>query len=122
MPLSEDDQRIFSQIERSFYESDPEFAHRVATSPGVVSHATRNMKLSGVGFVVGLGLLIGLFTVSPLLGFIGFAVMVGSALVFVDNARKAGKIGLQNLNEAVKARQETMGSARQRMRDRFRDE
>ena len=30
MPLSEDDQRIFREIEQTFYEHDPEFARRVA--------------------------------------------------------------------------------------------
>ena len=118
MPLSEDDQRIFRDIENSFYESDPEFARRVANSPGVVGHAARNMKLAGVGFVVGLVGVVVLLTAGPFFSFLGFVLMVASALVFVDSARKAGKIGLQSLNEVVKERRESLDEARQRIRDR----
>ena len=123
MPLSEDDQRIFRDIENSFYESDPDFARRVANSPGVVGHAARNMKLAALGLVVGLLAVVLLLPVGPLFSFAGFALMVVSALVFVDSARKAGKIGLQSLNEVVKERRENLDEARQRMRDRMkRDE
>lgn len=122
MPLSEDDQRIFRDIENSFYESDPEFARRVANSPDVVGHATRNMKLAAAGFVVGMIGVVALLPVGPMFSFLGFALMVASALVFVDSARKAGKIGLQSLNEVVKERRETLDEARQRMRNRMKRE
>ncbi len=120
MPLSEDDQRIFRDIERSFRESDPAFAQRLASSPDVVGHASRTMKLAGLGFVVGMVTVVVLLPVGPIFSFIGFALMVASALVFVDSARKAGKIGLQSLNEVVKERRETLDEARQRMRNRMR--
>lgn len=122
MPLSEDDQRIFRNIENSFYESDPEFARRVANSPDVVGHATRNMKLAALGFVAGVVAVVALLPVGPIFSFLGFAVMVVSALVFVDSARKAGKIGLQSLNEVVKERRETLDDARHRMRNRMKKE
>ena len=123
MPLSEDDQRIFRDIENSFYESDPEFARRVANSPDVVGHAARNMKLAVLGFVVGVVGVVVLLPVGPIFSFLGFTVMVAAALVFVDSARKAGKIGLLSLNEVVKERRETLDEARQRMRNRIkRDE
>ena len=123
MPLSEDDQRIFRDIENSFYESDPEFARRVANSPDVVGHATRNMKLAALGLVIGVVAVVALLPVGPIFSVLGFALMVASALLFVDSARKAGKIGLQSLNEVVKERRETLDEARQRMRNRMkRDE
>ena len=118
MPLSEDDQRIFRDIENSFYESDPDFARRVANSPGVVGHAARNMKLAAVGCLLGFIAMVLLLPVGPVFSFLGFALMVASALVFVDSARKAGKIGLQSLNEVVKERRESLDEARQRIRDR----
>ena len=120
MPLSEDDQRIFRDIENSFYESDPEFARRVANSPDVVGHATRNMKLAALGLVIGVVAVVALLPVGPVFSFLGFALMVASALLFVDSARKAGKIGLQSLNEVVKERRENLDEARQRMRNRMR--
>lgn len=119
MPLSEDDQRIFRDIENSFYESDPDFARRVANSPGVVSHAARNMKLAVLGFVVGVVGVVALLPVGPAYAFLGFALMVASALVFVDSARRAGKVGLASLNEVVKERRENLDEARQRMRNRL---
>ena len=123
MPLSEDDQRIFRDIENSFYESDPDFARRVANSPGVVGHAARNMKLAGLCLFLGVVGVLVLLPISPWLSFLAFGVMVVSALVFVDSARKAGKIGLQSLNDVVKERRETLDEARQRMRNRMkRDE
>jgi hypothetical protein len=118
VPLSEDDQRIFRQIEASFYEHDPEFAQRVKNTPGVVGHAARTMKLAGVGFVVGVIGVVGLLTTSPILSFLAFVLMVASALCFVDAARKAGKVGLASLNEVVKERRESLDGARQRLRDR----
>jgi len=120
MPLSEDDQRIFREIEQTFYEHDPEFARRVAKSPSVVRHSARYMKLAGVGFVIGLVALLALLQVSPVASFCGFAVMVASAYVFVDNARKAGKVGLASLNDVVTQRRETLGDARDRMKGRLR--
>ena len=123
MPLSEDDQRIFRDIEKSFRESDPAFAQRLASSPDVVSHASRTMKLAGLGFVVGVVAVVVLLPVGPVFSFLGFALMVASALAFVDSARKAGKVGLQSLNEVVRERRETLDEARQRMRNRMkRDE
>ncbi len=119
MPLSEDDQRIFRDIENSFYESDPEFARRVANSPDVVGHATRTMKLAALGLAVGIVAVVALLPVGPIFSFLGFALMVASALLFVDSARKAGKIGLASLNEVVKERRETLDEARQRMRNRM---
>ncbi len=123
MPLSEDDQRIFRDIENSFYESDPEFARRVANSPDVVGHVTSTMKLAALGLAVGIVAVVALLPVGPIFSFLGFALMVASALLFVDSARKAGKIGLQSLNDVVKERRETLDEARQRMRNRMkRDE
>jgi len=123
VPLSEDDQRIFRDIEKSFRESDPAFAQRLASSPDVVSHASRTMKLAGLGFVVGMVAVVVLLPVGPVFSFLGFAMMVASALVFVDSARKAGKVGLQSLNQVVRERRETLDEARQRMRNRMkRDE
>jgi hypothetical protein len=120
MPLSEDDQRIFREIEQTFYDHDPEFARRVSESPSVVSHSTRNMKLAVGGLLVGLVVLFVLLPVSPIASFCGFLLMVASGYVFVDNARKAGKVGLASLNDVVNQRRETLGGARDRMKGRLR--
>ena len=115
MPLSEDDQRIFSEIERTFYKSDPGFVRRLSATTST-ANASRNIKLGIFGFVVGLAMVITLFTVSPILGFAGFAVMVGSGVLVVDNARRVGKERIQAIQEKVQQSR----AAGTGLRDRFR--
>jgi hypothetical protein len=78
------------------------------------------MKLAVVGFLVGLVAMFALLPVNLVASFCGFALMVASGYVFVDNARKAGKVGLASLNDVVNQRRETLGGARERMKGRLR--
>lgn len=121
MPLSEDEQRILHEIERSFYENDPAFARGVKESPTVYRHAGRNMKWAALGFVVGLVILV-VFLSTLALALAGFAVMLVSALAFERNLRKMGRAGLQQFSESVKAKgfPDVFGDTRKRMRERFR--
>jgi hypothetical protein len=120
VPLSEDEQRILHEIERSFYENDPDFARGVRESPTVYRHAGRNMKWAALGFVVGLVVLV-VFLSSLVLALVGFAGMLVSALVFERNLRKLGRAGLQQLSESVRSRNfpDMFGDTRRRLRDRF---
>ena len=102
MPLSEDEQRIINEIERSFYESDPAYANKVR-STSLYRHSGRNLKWAGVGFVVGLLVLITSFASSLLLGMTGFLVMLGSAFFFERNLRKMGRAGWQQVTESMRA-------------------
>jgi hypothetical protein len=123
VPLSEDEQRILHEIERSFYENDPAFARGVKDSPTLYRHAGRNMKWAAAGFVVGLVLLV-VFLSSLVLALVGFAVMLLSALAFERNLRKLGRAGLQQLSESVRSRgfPDVFGDTRRRLRDRFKRE
>jgi hypothetical protein len=123
VPLSEDEQRILHEIERSFYEHDPAFARGVSQTT-LYRHAGRNCKYAGLGFVAGLVVLIASFTTSLFLGMIGFLVMLGSAFVFERNVRKMGKAGWQQMTQSMRDRglPDALGGARQRLRDRFRRE
>ena len=56
MPLSEHEQRLFEQIERSLSE-DPKFASAVRHSDPKF-HARRRLVLAGVAIVAGLALLV----------------------------------------------------------------
>ena len=120
MPLSEDEQRILHEIERSFYENDPAFARGVKESPTVYRHAGRNMKWAALGFVAGLALMV-VFLSTLVLALVGFAVMLGSALVFERNLRKLGRAGLQQISESVRSKgfPDVFGDTRNRLRDRF---
>ncbi|MBK9181204.1 MAG: DUF3040 domain-containing protein [Acidimicrobiales bacterium] len=121
MPLSEDEQRILQQIEQQFYESDPEFAREVSSTT-LYRHAFRNLKWATLGFVGGVVVLIATLSVSVLLAFGGFLIMLACAFVFERNARKMGRAGLQQVTQSPKASglRDAFGSAGKRMRDRFR--
>ena len=86
MPLSEHEQRLFEQIERSLAE-DTKFASAVrSTDPRF--HARRRIILSFVGALVGLGVLIYGVTSTPLLGVAGFVIMLGSAALGIQAFRR----------------------------------
>jgi len=88
VPLSEHEQRLFEQIERSLAE-DPKFASAVrATDPRF--HARRRLLVAvGVG-IIGLALVVfGTISKSPLLGVAGFVVMLGAAAFGVQSRRRA---------------------------------
>jgi len=124
VPLSEDEQRILHEIERSFYEHDPAFAREVSSAT-LARHAGRNCKWAAAGFVLGLIVLLTFFASMFWLGALGFLVMLGSAVVFVSNARRLGRAGLQSVTDSVRAKGlgDMFGDQRDRLRKRFkRDE
>ena|SRR5438105_4085199 len=122
VPLSEDEQRILSEIERRFYESDPKTAHQLSTTT-LYRHAGRNCKWAAVGFVLGLALLLVSFASSLFLGVAGFLVMLACAFFFERNLRKMGRASWQEFTEAMRARGGPLGETGRKLRDRFkRDE
>lgn len=121
MPLSEDEERILKDIEREFYENDPAFAREVGETT-LYRHAWRNIKLSLVGFVFGLGVLVFALSMSYLFAFGGFLIMLACALVIERNARKMGRAGLESVTNTIKAGnglREVLGSSSEKMRERF---
>ncbi|HZN17889.1 MAG TPA: DUF3040 domain-containing protein [Micromonosporaceae bacterium] len=94
MPLSEHEQRLFEQIERSLAE-DPKFASAVrATDPRF--HARRRLLVAvGIG-IIGLALVVyGTVSSSTLLGVAGFVVMLGAAAFGAQSRRRAQGTNLQ---------------------------
>ena len=90
MPLSEDEQRILHEIERRFYEHDPEYAKSIESTT-LYRSLGRNCKWAALGFIAGLVVLLVSFASSVLLGAFGFGVMLVSAIVFTQNLRKMGR-------------------------------
>ena len=123
MPLSEDEQRILHEIEQQFYESDPAFAREVGKTT-LYRHAGRNLKWAALGFVCGFVLLLVSFASSLILGFAGFLVMLGSAVVFERNLRKMGRAGWRQVSDTMKTHnlRGSMGDAGKRIRKRFKRE
>ena len=121
MPLSEDEERILSEIAQQFCADDPEFARGVGET-SLYRYTVRRMKWSGLGFVVGVVFLIATLATSYLLAFAGFLLMLGCALYFERNLRKLGKAGIDRVTRSMRAAglRDAIGGARGRMRERFR--
>jgi hypothetical protein len=121
VPLSEDEQRILSEIEQQLYQSDPALARDIADTT-IYSHAYRNLKWSLLGFVAGLVALILTLGTSYLLAFGGFLIMLVSALAVERNARRLGKAGMQQMTQSMKAAglRDALGNSSARLRDRLR--
>jgi hypothetical protein len=86
VPLSEHEQRLFEQIERSLAE-DPKFASAVRASDPRF-HARRRIVIAAILFLGGIGLLIyGAFSKVIPVGVAGFVVMLGSAVFAAQSYR-----------------------------------
>ena len=120
MPLSEDEKRILSEIESHLYESDPELAREVAETT-IYTHAFRNIKWAALGLLVGVVLMVWLLSISYLLSFGGFLVMLVSLLFLERNARQVGRAGLGQMTQSMRGGglRHVVGDAGSRMRDRF---
>lgn len=87
MPLSEEELRALEQMERALADEDPKFA---STLRGTTfrRHARRRAIVAGVAFLVGIGMLLGGAVMSqPIVGVIGFVIMLGSAMIGLSSLR-----------------------------------
>lgn len=123
MPLSEDEQRILSEIEQQLYQTDPGLARDIADTT-VYTSAYRGLKWSILGFFVGLVVMVLLLGVSFVLAFGGFLVMLVSALAIERNGRRLGRVGIQQVAQSsrVSGLRDAMGSTRSRLKDRLQRE
>lgn len=78
MPLNEDEQRILEEIERQFYEEDPELARSVAEASWRSSFRPQR-RLAIAGFVLGLIVMLASFTANVWIAAAGFLIMLASA-------------------------------------------
>ncbi len=88
MPLSEQEQRLLDEMERSLYQNDAEF---VATVNRVGQGRRSYTWLLG-GIVLGLAgvgvLILGVVLQQPLIGVLGFLVMFGGVLIGLGSPRR----------------------------------
>ncbi len=122
MPLSEDEERILSQMEERLSETDPRLVREVSETT-LYTQPLRSMKWAVGGFVAGVGLMVATLSTSYLLAFLGFLVMLGSALRLERNARQVGRTGLRQVAGSVQrsSLRDVVGGTRARARDRMRD-
>jgi tetrahydromethanopterin S-methyltransferase subunit G len=86
MPLDDKEQRILEEIERRFYEEDPELARAVKK----IERPSRvGIRLSLLGVVVGLVIIIAYVSITWVAA-LGFALLVASATALVNELRLRG--------------------------------
>ena len=88
MPLNEREERILEEIERNLYAEDPKLAQTVAKT-SLTARTKRRSRLAGVGFVLGLIIMLGTFTRLWYLAGLGFILMVVSGAILVMGYRAA---------------------------------
>ncbi|GIF21178.1 hypothetical protein BJ973_005371 [Actinoplanes tereljensis] len=121
MPLSEHEQRLFDQIERSLAE-DPKFASAVrANDPRF--HARRRILVAAFLIILGLALLVfGTASSNALLAVGGFVVMLGSAAFAMQSRRKVNAPDLHAVGGTAtrRTRQTRKAGFIDRLEDRWR--
>jgi Protein of unknown function (DUF3040) len=119
VPLSEHEQRLFEQIERSLAE-DPKFASAVRASDPRF-HARRRIVVAAVLFLAGIALLIyGVVSKIPILGVGGFVVMLGSVAFAMQSYRMSQNRDLRAVGGTASRRTRGRRSIVDRLEERWR--
>jgi hypothetical protein len=123
VPLNEHEERILHEIEQRFYAHDPESARRIESTT-LNAYLARNCRWAAVGFVVGLIILLAAFASNWVVGVFGFVVMLASTVVLIQNLRRIGRKGIDELRQSIGSRSlaDVLEDAVRRMRGRFRRE
>ncbi len=92
MPLSEQEQRLLEEMERSLYHNDADF---VATVGNRASRPDYRMIVIGilVGIVGIVGIVVGVATRLPIVGVLGFVIMFAGVLLALRRSRGASEPG-----------------------------
>lgn len=92
MPLSEQEQRLLDEMERSLYHGDADFVASVGRVRGRVSYAAVVggilLAVAGMG-----GLILGVVAHNWLIGAVGFAVMFGGVMLAVGVRNRGVPVG-----------------------------
>ena len=87
MPLSEEELRLLEQMERALVEEDPKLASTLRGTAFRRS-ARRRAIIAGAGFVVGVAVLMtGAVAQLPIVGVVGFVIMLVAATIAVAAVR-----------------------------------
>ncbi|MCU1578202.1 MAG: hypothetical protein JWP19_406 [Rhodoglobus sp.] len=88
MPLSEQEQRLLEEMERSLYQNDADFVATVSARRGKTNYTV--LVLGILVAVVGVATLVtGVVVRQPLVGVLGFAIMFVGVLLAVAPPRRA---------------------------------
>lgn len=114
MALSEEEQRLLDQMEAALAAEDPKLAHALrGTSHG---RPRRLAILAGLGFLAGVGCLIGGMQVHPAISVVGFILMLASAVLGVSAWQQSGGAGDPGSGGRTGGPSEFMGRMEERWR------
>lgn len=94
MALSEQERKLLEQLEASLMADDPKLADRLSGTAKVRVHR-RRAALAGLGFVVGIVVLLAGVQVHPAISIVGFLIMLGAALLGINSWQRVGDDGAQ---------------------------
>lgn len=80
MALSEQERKLLEQLEASLKADDPKLADTLSGSASIRVHR-RRAALAGLGFIVGVILLLSGISINPAVSVLGFIVMLAAVLV-----------------------------------------
>jgi len=89
MALSEDEQRLLDQLEAALAAEDPKLASTLRGT-GTRRLHKRRATFAGIGFLVGIGCLIGGMELHPLVSVLGFLIMLAATVVAVSSWHYVG--------------------------------
>lgn len=85
MPLSEQEKRLLEQMEAALAADDPKLANTLRGPSVKRTIHRRRATLAGVGFFLGLALLLGGLQVNPLISVAGFVAMLTATIVALSS-------------------------------------
>jgi hypothetical protein len=90
MPLSEQEQRLLDEMERNLYRNDADFVSTVGGRSGKPSY--RGIAIGVLVALLGVvGLVLGVILRVPVVGIIGFAVMLAGVMVAISPSKGGSK-------------------------------
>ncbi|HEY4569028.1 MAG TPA: DUF3040 domain-containing protein [Kribbella sp.] len=126
MPLSEEEQRQFEQLERALAAEDPKFVSAMRGT-NVRLYYKRRAVLAGAGFILGIGVLMaGAIIPNTIIGVIGFVMMVACLYIAalsmkrISNAGDSDDIPPPPPTKRHRTKHDSSGSFMERMEDRWR--
>ena len=110
--LSDHEQRILAEIERNLKAEDPDFVRQVSEARPT-KDASRLLRVSVLGLLVGIGMLVFYF-LEVALGIVGFLVMLASVVGIVTSIRRISSGGRSGtvFGDFVRRAEERMRSRR----------
>jgi hypothetical protein len=94
MALSEQERKLLEQLEASLMAEDPKLADTLSGSSTIRIHR-RRAAIAGLGFVIGVVVLLVGVQVHPAVSVLGFLLMLGAALIGINSWRRVGDDGGQ---------------------------